>query len=43
VPVRIALLDGDRAILAGGVAGIDRVVTDGASRLADGARVEVVP
>jgi RND family efflux transporter MFP subunit len=42
VPVRIALLEGDRAILAGGVAGIDRVVTDGAPRLADGARVDVV-
>ncbi len=42
VPVRIALLEGDRAILAGGVAGIDRVVTDGAPRLADGSRVDVV-
>jgi RND family efflux transporter MFP subunit len=43
VPVRIALLEGDRAILAAGAAGIDRVVTDGAPRLADGARVEIVP
>jgi RND family efflux transporter MFP subunit len=42
LPVRIALLEGDRAILAGGVAGIDRVVTDGAPRLADGSRVDVV-
>jgi multidrug efflux pump subunit AcrA (membrane-fusion protein) len=43
VPVRIALLEGDRAVLAGGVEGIDRVVTDGAPRLADGSRVVVVP
>jgi RND family efflux transporter MFP subunit len=40
-PVRIALLDGDRAVLAAGIAGVDRVVTDGALRLADGARVQV--
>jgi RND family efflux transporter MFP subunit len=43
VPVRIALLEGERAILAAGAAGIDRVVTDGAPRLADGTRVEIVP
>ncbi|HET8539145.1 MAG TPA: efflux RND transporter periplasmic adaptor subunit [Anaeromyxobacter sp.] len=41
VPVRIALLAGDRAVLAGGIAGIEAVVADGAPRLADGARVEV--
>jgi RND family efflux transporter MFP subunit len=42
VPVRIAFLDGDRAVLAGGIAGTARVVTEGAPRLADGARVEIV-
>ncbi len=40
-PVRIALLAGDRAVLASGIAGVDRVVTDGAPRLTDGARVKV--
>lgn len=43
VPVRIALLQGDRAVLASGIAGVGRVVADGAPRLADGARVQVVP
>ncbi len=43
VPVRIALLQGDRAALASGIAGVGQVVTDGAARLADGARVQVVP
>ena len=41
VPVRIAFLDGERAVLAGGVENLETVVTDGASRLADGARVRV--
>ncbi len=41
VPVRIAFLQGDRAVLAGGVEGIARVVSEGAARLADGARVRV--
>lgn len=40
-PVRVALLDGDRAVLAAGVEGVERVVTDGAARLADGTRVAV--
>jgi RND family efflux transporter MFP subunit len=43
VPVRLALLEGDRAVLAAGVDGIDRVVSEGAPRLTDGARVVVVP
>ena len=43
VPVSIAFLDGDRAVLAGGVEHLERVVTDGASRLSDGARVRVAP
>lgn len=42
VPVRIAFLQGDRAVLAGGVEGVGRVVTDGAPRLADGRAVRVV-
>jgi len=41
VPVRIAFLQGDRAVLAGGLEGIDRVVAEGAARLSDGARVQV--
>ena len=42
VPVRIAFLQGDRAVLAGGVEGLTRVVTEGAPRLADGRAVQVV-
>jgi multidrug efflux pump subunit AcrA (membrane-fusion protein) len=41
VPVQIAFLLGQRAVLSGGLDGVDRVVTDGAPRLADGARVTV--
>ncbi|HET9553187.1 MAG TPA: efflux RND transporter periplasmic adaptor subunit, partial [Anaeromyxobacteraceae bacterium] len=41
VPVRIAFLQGDQAVLAGGVEGLDRVVTEGAPRLADGRRVRL--
>jgi RND family efflux transporter MFP subunit len=43
VPVSIAFLDGDRAVLVGGIEQIPSVVTDGATRLADGAHVRVVP
>ncbi len=43
VPVRIAFLQGDRAVLSAGLEGVDRVVTQGAADLADGARVRVVP
>jgi multidrug efflux pump subunit AcrA (membrane-fusion protein) len=42
VPVRIAFLQGDRAVLAGGLQGVGRVVSEGAPRLADGTRVKVV-
>lgn len=42
LPVRISLLQGDRAVLASGVAGVDRVVAVGAPRLTEGARVVVV-
>jgi RND family efflux transporter MFP subunit len=41
VPVRIAFLQGDRAVLAAGLEGVARVVTDGGTRLSDGARVAV--
>jgi len=43
VPVRIAFLDGERAVLASGVEGVDRVVSEGAARLADGVSVRVIP
>ena len=43
VPVRIAFLGGDRAVLAAAPEGLDHVVTDGASRLVDGAPVRLVP
>ncbi|HEX7488691.1 MAG TPA: hypothetical protein VF341_07285, partial [Anaeromyxobacteraceae bacterium] len=43
VPVRVAFLEGDRAVLAGGVEGVDRVVADGAALLADGTSVKPVP
>ncbi|HET6438545.1 MAG TPA: efflux RND transporter periplasmic adaptor subunit [Anaeromyxobacter sp.] len=42
VPVQIAALQGDRAILAGDLAGVVRVVTDGAASLSDGTPVKVV-
>lgn len=43
VPVRIAFLQGDSAVLSAGLAGGERVVTDGATRLSDGAAVAPVP
>jgi RND family efflux transporter MFP subunit len=43
VPVAIAFLDGERAVLAGGVEHLAAVVTDGADRLTDGAPVRVAP
>jgi len=43
VPVRVAFLQGDRAVLSAGLDGVERVVTDGATQLSDGARVRVVP
>ncbi|MGC3997644.1 MAG: efflux RND transporter periplasmic adaptor subunit [Anaeromyxobacter sp.] len=42
VPVRIAFLQGDRAVLAERPSGISSVVVEGAARLADGAPVQVV-
>jgi RND family efflux transporter MFP subunit len=42
VPVRIAALRGDRAVLAGDLPGVAQVVTDGAASLSDGALVKVV-
>lgn len=41
VPVRVAFLDGALAAIAGGLPDGARVVTSGATRLADGARVTV--
>jgi RND family efflux transporter MFP subunit len=41
VPVRIAFLQEDRVVLAAGLEGVARVVTDGSPRLRDGARVAV--
>ena len=41
VPVSIAFLDGDRAVLAGGVERVEAVVTEGATRLADGTPVRL--
>lgn len=43
VPVAIAFLDGERAVLSGGVEHVAAVVTDGVDRLTDGARVRVAP
>ena len=43
VPVRIAFLQGERAVLAAGLDGAARVITEGAARLADGARIRAVP
>jgi RND family efflux transporter MFP subunit len=39
VPVRIAFLQADRAVLSGPLPGVERVVTEGADRLVDGAAV----
>jgi len=43
VPVRIAFLQDERAVLADALPGVSGVVTDGASNLADGAPVRLVP
>jgi len=43
VPVRIAFLQGDRAVLSAGVEKVDSVVVEGASRLAEGTPVRVAP
>lgn len=41
-PVRLAFLAGERAAVASGLEGVDRVITEGAARLADGQGVEVL-
>jgi len=43
VPVRVAFLKDGLAVLDGRLDGVDRVATDGAHRLVDGARVRLVP
>jgi len=43
VPVRIAFLQGGRAVLADGLDGVERVVAEGAAGLAEGTRVRLVP
>lgn len=43
VPVRISFLQGERAVLADALPGVNGVVTDGAASLADGAPVRLVP
>lgn len=43
VPVRIAFLQGERAVLAEALPGVTAVVTDGAPSLADGSAVRLVP
>jgi RND family efflux transporter MFP subunit len=43
VPVRIAALRGDRAILSGDLPGVSQVIAEGAAGLSDGAAVRVVP
>ena len=42
-PVEIAFVRGDQATVRGGLAGVTRVVTDGAPYLNDGAAVRVMP
>jgi membrane fusion protein, multidrug efflux system len=41
--VTVALLDGDRIAVTEGLEGVERIVTDGAAWLQDGAAVRVVP
>ncbi len=43
VPIRIAFLQDTAAVLEAGFDGSDRVITDGAARLSEGARVRPVP
>jgi membrane fusion protein, multidrug efflux system len=43
VPVRIAFLRGEQAVLAEGLPGVEQVITEGLAGLADGAPVRVVP
>jgi RND family efflux transporter MFP subunit len=43
VPVRIAFLQGESAVLADALSGVNGVVTEGAANLTDGASVRMVP
>jgi membrane fusion protein, multidrug efflux system len=43
MPVEVAFVRGDLATVRGGLAGVTRVVTDGAPYLSDGAAVRVLP
>jgi RND family efflux transporter MFP subunit len=43
VPVRVAGLQGERAVLAEPLAGVAQVITEGAAQLADGALIHLVP
>jgi multidrug efflux pump subunit AcrA (membrane-fusion protein) len=43
LPGGIAFVLGGRAVLAAGLDGVDRVIAEGAARLADGTRVRLVP
>ena len=43
MPVRIAFLEGDRAVLSDGLKGVGQVITQGAEDLSDGAPVRLVP
>ena len=43
VPVEVAFVRGDRATVRGGLAGVTRVITDGAPYLNDGSAVRVLP
>ena len=43
VPVEVALIRGEQAVVRGGLTGVTRVVTDGAAYLNDGTPVRVMP
>jgi hypothetical protein len=43
IQVRVAFLQDGQVVLASGLDGVDAVVTDGAARLVDGARLHLVP
>jgi RND family efflux transporter MFP subunit len=43
LPVTVGFIQGERVTVTGGLEGVDRVVTDGAAYLSDGAAVKVVP
>jgi len=43
VPVRVAFLKAGVAVVAEGLEGVDRVITDGVDRVSDGTRLRLVP